>query len=49
MFSNTTATPSDFPVSLPWGYLGLILSIILFGTNYIPVKKYDAGDGNIVI
>ena len=27
------------------GYLGAIIAIVLFGSNFVPVKKYDTGDG----
>ena len=27
------------------GYVGAIVAIIFFGTNFIPVKKFDTGDG----
>lgn len=27
------------------GYLGAVIAILLFGSNFIPVKKFDTGDG----
>ena len=27
------------------GTFGALLAIVLFGSNFIPVKKYDTGDG----
>ena len=27
------------------GYVGAIIAILLFGSNYTPVKKFDTGDG----
>lgn len=27
------------------GFLGAIIAIVLFGSNFIPVKKFDTGDG----
>ena len=30
----------------PWiGYIGAVMAIVLFGSNFIPVKKFDTGDG----
>lgn len=32
--------------ALPWvGYIGAALAVIFFGSNFIPVKKFDTGDG----
>ncbi|KAL5460464.1 hypothetical protein EMCRGX_G033915 [Ephydatia muelleri] len=32
--------------SEPWkGYLGAAVAIVFFGSNFIPVKKFDTGDG----
>lgn len=30
------------------GFLGALIAIALFGSNFIPVKKYDTGDGMYV-
>ena len=27
------------------GFVGAVIAIVLFGSNFIPVKKYDTGDG----
>lgn len=27
------------------GYIGAIVAIVFFGSNFVPVKKYDTGDG----
>ena len=27
------------------GYIGAIIAIIFFGTNFVPIKKFDTGDG----
>ena len=27
------------------GFIGVFVAILLFGTNYVPVKRYDPGDG----
>jgi len=34
---------------LVWvGYICAIVAIVFFGSNFVPVKKYDTGDGNSV-
>ncbi len=40
---TTTAAPA--PISPSWGYVGIIVAVFFFGSNYLPVKKYDCGDG----
>lgn len=29
------------------GYIGALVAVAFFGSNFVPVKKYDTGDGNI--
>ena len=32
--------------NLEWvGYIGAIIAIAFFGSNFVPVKKYETGDG----
>nr|XP_039250599.1 transmembrane protein 144-like [Styela clava] len=41
---NTTAPPSNSSNS--WqGYIGAGVAVVFFGSNFVPVKKYDTGDG----
>ena len=40
---NSTASVAAEDTAI--GALGAILAIVLFGSNFIPVKKYDTGDG----
>jgi hypothetical protein len=50
MFPNITTPPSE-PEKTPL-YVGFIcasLAVVLYGTTYIPVKKYDTGDGKLFI
>lgn len=28
------------------GYIGAIVAVLFFGSNFVPVKKYETGDGN---
>jgi hypothetical protein len=41
--SNTTSPNSTLPSFV--SYLCLLSTSIFFGTNYVPVKKFDTGDG----
>nr|XP_026696612.1 transmembrane protein 144 isoform X1 [Ciona intestinalis]XP_026696613.1 transmembrane protein 144 isoform X2 [Ciona intestinalis] len=41
---NTTAAPPSPTASWP-GYVGAVVAIILFGSNFVPVKKFETGDG----
>lgn len=44
MATTTTSADSDeFP--LYTGYIGAIVAVIVFGSNFIPVKKFETGDG----
>jgi drug/metabolite transporter (DMT)-like permease len=36
--SNSTSTD-------PWGFVFLLGSSIFYGSNYLPVKKFETGDG----
>ena len=27
------------------GYIGAIIAVLFFGSNFVPVKKYETGDG----
>jgi hypothetical protein len=31
---------------LATGYLSSSVAVLLFGSNFVPLKKYDTGDGN---
>lgn len=28
------------------GYIGAMVAVVFFGSNFVPVKKYETGDGN---
>lgn len=36
-------TPGGFPVY--WGYISCVIAIFFFGSNFVPVKKFETGDG----
>ena len=42
----TTAVPSDsseYPMYV--GYICCIVGVVFFGSNWVPVKKFETGDG----
>ncbi len=43
--SNSTVSPSSdlFPVWV--GYISVLISVIFFGSNFVPAAKYPIGDG----
>lgn len=47
-FGNS-ATTTEAPQTLPQyvGYIACVLAAILFGSNFIPVKKFETGDGKL--
>jgi hypothetical protein len=46
-WASTTAAP-DTSISAPFGYLGLFLAVFFFGSNFLPVKKYETGEFAVV-
>ena len=47
--STSTLSPSDDPVYPIWvGYLAVGISVIFFGSNFVPAAKYPIGDGLFV-
>lgn len=46
ILSNLTTTVAP-GVDIPtyWGYIGLAIAVFFFGSNYVPVKKFETGDG----
>jgi len=41
----TTATPANQPWPTYWGFVAVAVASILFGSNLIPIKKFETGDG----
>ena len=39
---------SSNAADLTTGFIASIAAIVLFGTNFVPLKKYETGDGNYV-
>ena len=27
------------------GWIGIVIAVLFFGSNFIPIKKYETGDG----
>ena len=45
-FSLQGGSCSKHSESTVWiGYLGAVIAVVLFGSNFVPVKKFDTGDG----
>jgi len=41
----TTAAPAHHPWPMYWGFVAIAVASILFGSNLIPIKKFETGDG----
>ena len=41
----TTHLPPSSPVPVVWGYVAVIITVVFFGSNFVPVKKFETGDG----
>ncbi|PNI63349.1 TMEM144 isoform 8 [Pan troglodytes] len=37
---------SNNGADLTFGYISCFVAILLFGSNFVPLKKFDTGDGN---
>ena len=45
---NTTDMCAGPKHGTEWmGWVGAIIAVVFFGSNYIPVKKFDTGDGKV--
>ena len=42
----TTVPPADHGHMPPvWGYIAVLVASVFFGSNLVPVKKFETGDG----
>lgn len=41
----TTVAPSGGLSEQVVGYIGVVVAVLLFGSNLVPVKKFETGDG----
>ena len=50
--NNTTTIATTTTTAAPFlpqyvGYIACVVAVIFFGSNYIPVKKFETGDGRL--
>jgi hypothetical protein len=45
LLSTTTTQAASEAVPAYIGYIALTISILFFGSNYLPVKQFETGDG----
>ncbi|OWF41287.1 transmembrane protein 144-like [Mizuhopecten yessoensis] len=43
--SNSTACASDDTLAPEFGYVAALVAVVFYGSNFVPVKKYETGDG----
>ncbi|XP_052077458.1 transmembrane protein 144-like isoform X2 [Mytilus californianus] len=42
---QTTAVPSQGEIPEYWGFIAAGIAILFYGSNFVPVKQYETGDG----
>jgi hypothetical protein len=42
-FTTTTIAPNSVPTYV--GYIGVLISVVFLGSNFLPIKKFETGDG----
>lgn len=42
---NSTACTSTDTLAPEWGYIAALVAVVFYGSNFVPVKKYETGDG----
>lgn len=45
--STTGANPENTALPEYAGYIGAAVAVIFFGSNFIPVKRFETGDGKL--
>lgn len=43
--ANTTVSPECSTTPMYVGYIASAVAVLCYGTNFIPVKKFETGDG----
>ncbi|CAK8684345.1 transmembrane protein 144-like [Clavelina lepadiformis] len=43
--TTTNSTPSNNKTSGWPGYVGSVIAVLFFGSNFVPIKKFETGDG----
>lgn len=46
---TTTAHSGGGVSSEVLGYIAVIVAVLLFGSNLVPVKKFETGDGTVLL
>ena len=41
----TTSAPASHALPMIWGFVAVAVASVLFGSNLIPIKKFETGDG----
>ena len=41
----TTIPPEHGHTPAMWGYIAVLIASVFFGSNLVPVKKFETGDG----
>ena len=44
-FTNTTNIPIEDSVPTYLGYIAIIITVVFWGSFFLPVKRFDTGDG----
>ncbi|KAG8453881.1 hypothetical protein GDO86_000489 [Hymenochirus boettgeri] len=45
LFTMSNSTVDTNSTNLALGFVSSVISVVLFGSNFVPVKKFDTGDG----
>lgn len=43
--THVSSSSQDYPIAAHWGYISLVVAVFFYGSNYLPVKQYETGDG----
>lgn len=43
--ANITTPTSEPKIPVHYGYIAVFVSVIFFGSNFLPVKKFKTGNG----
>ncbi|KAL5012498.1 hypothetical protein ScPMuIL_011049 [Solemya velum] len=45
VFPPVTMVPSTYMIPTYWGYICAGVAVLFYGSNFVPVKKFETGDG----
>jgi hypothetical protein len=43
--TTTVVSPPEEPTAIWTGYIAVLISVLFFGSNFVPAAKYPIGDG----